>query len=240
MSNIIRAGGGKRAVTTEAGVQGHYTNTVLSNRIAKVSSTTGKLMKWRPTKENLLEVQKSVENYCSSLRGVEPAEVKKVEADYEEKFVDDSKRAQPSRRKQYNSTEEAKVLVIPKPYAPTEETEPVAIEPVDEDESVIDLVGASETGLVNDHVSLPKHSVKPSASKNMSSDLHEEHHEDKDTEMVTGAPSLDDFSAFEALQGRTVKVPGLWFDGCLEEDKSILYTGKIMKACKGTKKRNNV
>ncbi len=84
-------------------LQGHLQNNVYPDRQTKVSSATGEVMQWKPTKENLQAIEASVVAYCGRMKTVSKEALQDLTADYLAKFEGDASTAQPMRRKPYSN-----------------------------------------------------------------------------------------------------------------------------------------
>ena len=111
MSNIISKGGGSRSLYTQVGVQAHLQNECLPSR-----THTGK--KFRYTRENLHAVVESVKAYAKKLQNTTPVLPEVDPVDYLTAFAKSKRRAQPNRRKQYDTATEAQHLSLRCPYDP--------------------------------------------------------------------------------------------------------------------------
>ena len=90
-------------------------------RPVEFSDITGESLVWKATKKNLSSVEASILSLCTKMRAINKEELQKLDVDYVASFQRDAKKAQPKRRKAYNSTESAKQIVISRPYSDDEE-----------------------------------------------------------------------------------------------------------------------
>jgi len=135
LSDVIQVGRGRRKSGTEVKIQDHLQNRVHVDRKQAFSSTTGEPTPWKPTKENLVELERSVLSYCDHMRTVAKEPVQAIETGYLAKFERDAARAQPSRRRPYDSAALAEAVIVRQPYDPQSEGEDDAEEEADEDQS---------------------------------------------------------------------------------------------------------
>jgi hypothetical protein len=72
---------------------------------------TGQVTQWKPTKDNLAEIETSFTAYCAAMRNVEKEPVQDIMADYAAKCERDAAKAQPRRRKPYDAAAAASKIV---------------------------------------------------------------------------------------------------------------------------------
>ena len=70
LSNICASGKGKRKSSTESRLHNHLQNRCYEQRPAVKSSKTGKIMQWKPTKNNLKQVESSLKDYVASVKDI--------------------------------------------------------------------------------------------------------------------------------------------------------------------------
>ena len=92
-------------------MQAQLQNQVHSQRQRLRSVRTGQVTQWKPTKDNLAEIETSFTAYCAAMRNVEKEPVQDIMADYAAKCERDAAKAQPRRRKPYDAAAAASKIV---------------------------------------------------------------------------------------------------------------------------------
>lgn len=116
MTIIRDIGSGRASVAKQQALQAYMQNQCLPARPTKISGVTGKPIKYKSTKDNLTILESSIKSRCAEFSQVSPEQVDHIEANYVKQFAQDKLRARPKQRKQYNIEENAKHVIVCRPY----------------------------------------------------------------------------------------------------------------------------